>query len=52
MSFFFHPLPHGKILKQLHRECKDLPDDASIYVKELIEDLIKNGLARYAFGLT
>ncbi|MDM8525329.1 SynChlorMet cassette protein ScmD [Desulfococcaceae bacterium HSG8] len=39
----------GEIAEKLRKECNDAPDEAEKYVKEFIEDLVKNGLAGQEF---
>ena len=36
------------IVRKLGSECKDLPDDAMVHVKQFLDDLVEKGYAAYA----
>lgn len=40
------------ILKELHTECDNVPDDAGPHITEFIEDLVRRGFAGYEVGRT
>jgi hypothetical protein len=40
---------YNDILTEVQEKSENVPDEASTHIRELIQDLVKNGLAGYQF---